>query len=760
MTLPHLQHDLSDNAVRGAVLSTLIDAVVTEPVKEKLTAWSPDARHEQSLDDQAGPEIQWKLNNDLRVMSQYLRVLRDASKSHFFLKGEPVTCVEGLEWFSQLTQLHAGTPQDYLADAHAFVSECKARGGYPSLGHAAFDAHRAIRRPDLQLTQYLVHQHFPGPFKNYELRVCCYMLADPSLSHERWLHEFPRWREKGLYYPLALAAVYMPTLAHWVPIQVHHTRVAAALEDCLQALRNPAADHAQPLGDLAAAWADDQTGTAHVFSGILDRLAVLMGVKSNGPNFVLSEALQAFSEKIPTYDFDEGQSLHASNYEAWHTVKQLIENAFPPSVLTLPLVKPKRDTWGYQNLTLQIQPTGGAPVVAFAERTLEHVSPSRVAHHLAHTYSPPHIKECMLHQTSHRIQDVLWRLGEIMTSHHVAKCMLHPHNDLGAPLGMHINDILGSMGKPGWDEEHRDLCMAKMQDLDHQMPRSTLHFLPSTSQILLWRLDIPPKAIIYVGSDADVDPYSESFHHLQKIMVNSKVPHKAVGGISRVVGGGGEECARQALRDYARISLATNPANTTLVTKAETESELGEKIKHTMPVTTTTLAESVASLTLTRPTNLTHCKVGQSCAWKEDGIDPRYAEKQVADNGFRYRDWTAIHVGRNGTQQSRLAAHLVQYDQVYTTVMPWYVNQTLAGWVHVTSSLCPESRTLHGDTLRQAVESRFMHDTRMLPAENNERVSRSNCEIYKDASGTIGIAYCADNCSHIHFMCFECKSQQ
>lgn len=759
MTLQHPQHDLSDNAVRGNLLSTLINAVVSEPVTDSLTTWQPDARHQDAPAAQADLGVRWKLCNDLRVMSQYLRVLRDACRTHFFLQGEPVTCVEGLEWFFPLTQVVPGATQDDLADVHHFVCECKLRGNYASLGQAAFDAHRAIQRPDNRLTQYLLRQHFPGPRKSYELSVCAYMLADPSLTHTRWLEEFPKWRDKGLYYPLALAAIHMPTLGYWVPVQVHHTRVAAAFEDCLHSFRMPKADHEQALEALAEAWADDQTGTAHVLSGILDRLAVIMGVKSNGPPFVLSEALQAFSEKVPAHDLNaEQDGLHACNYAAWHTIKQLVEDTFPPSVLALPLVKPKRDTWGYQKLTLSVQPTEGAPVVAFAERALEHVSPSQGQRHLAHTYSPPHIKECMLHQTSHRIQDVLWRLGEIVTSHHVSKCMLRPLEDPEGSLGMHVNEILGSMGSANWrDQERLDYYLQHTYNLDQSMPNPTLHFLPGTSQILMWRLDIPPKAIIYVGSDADIDPCSESFHQLPKVMVNSKVPHKAVGGISRVAGGASEECARQALRDYARDGLSTNPANTVLVTKAETESESGEKLKHTTPVISTTLAESVASLTLTRPANLTHCKIGQSCAWKEDGIDPRYAEKQVADNGFRYRDWTAVHVGRNGTQQSRLAAHLVQYDQVYTTVMPWYVNQSLAHWVHVTSSLCPESKTLHGETLRQAVESRFMHDTRMLPTENGERVSRSNCEIYKDPTGNVGIAYCVDNGSNLQFICFECR---
>ena len=378
----------------------------------------------------------------------------------------------------------------------------------------------------------------------------------------------------------------------------------------------------------------------------------------------------------------------------------------------------------------------------------------------------------MLHQTSQRIQEVLWRLGEVVTSPHVSLCMLKPdvalasvgmphnrqaHQHLGERMQLGV--VLDSMqGKPPEQPEAAECYASYTQSLDAGMPEPVLHCLPAAAKILMWRLDIPPRAIVCVGKELqNVDLHSESFHHLDKIMVNTTVQHKLViGGIARASRSTTEECARQALRDYARTGLSTHPANTVLITKAETESESGGKIKHTTPVTSTTLAESVASLSLARPSNLTTCKIGESCAWKEDGIDPRYAEKQLAENGFRYRDWVAVHVGKNGTQQSRLAAHLVEYDQVYTTVMPWFADDHgQTEWIHVTSSLCPDCKTLHGDTVRHAVESRFMHDTRMLPTENGARVSRSNCEIYTDPLGSVGIAYCPDGCSRLEFICFQ-----
>ena len=774
MTSQNLQYDISDNSVRGSFLSGLIEAVAREPATDRIQNWEPDAVHTTIPTIQTGLGSVWKISNDLRILNQYTRVLRDACKTHFFLTGESATCVEGLEWFFPLTLPIQEIPEPDQSSVREFIQTCASVGGFASLGEAAFEAHRSVRRPDRRVTQFLVQQHFPGlASKNYEIDVCACMLARPSLTYQAWLEEFPRWRETGLYYPLILASVHMPTLGFWVPPQVHHTRVAASFWECLESLRNPLADHTAPLADLADAWMADTSGTADVISGTLDRLAVLMGVKSNGPNFCLAEVLKNFSETVPASDHGAPSAdMHAQNYQAWHGLKQSIEETFPPSILSLPLVKPKRDTWGFRRLTLCVQPTDAAPIVAFAERTLEHVSPQQVSHLLAHTYSPPHIKECMLHQTSQRIQEVLWRLGEVATSPHVSLCMLKPdvalasvgmphseqaHHQLGQRMQLGV--VLDSMqGKPPLQREAAECYTAYTQSLDAGMPEPVLHYLPTTEKILLWRLDIPPRAIIYVGRDLqNVDIYSESFHNLEKIMVNNTVPSKMIAcGMARATASTTEECARQALRNYAKTGLSTNPANTVLITKTETESESGEKIRQTTPVISTTLAESVASLSLTKPSNLTTCKIGESCAWKEDGIDPRYAEKQLAENGFRYRDWTAVHVGKNGTQQSRLAAHLVHYDQLYTTVMPWSTDDHASTeWVHVTSSLYPDCKTLHGDTLRQAVESRFMHDTRMLPTENNERVSRSNCEIYADPSGSVGIAYCPDGSSRLEFICFQ-----
>lgn len=748
------------------MLAALIQAASEGAPSLDLDAWTADAEHQEPAEVHAAVGSAWKLHNDLRVLSQYCRVLADACRSSPFLLGAPSTCVEGLEWFKGFAQPVAPLSVEELDGLREFLGACMLHRGTATQGEAAFDAHRAIAHPERQLTQFLVEQHFPGPLKQYELDVCAYMLADPKMTYQAWKESFRDWRLEGLLYPLGIAATYMPTLDCWLPQEAHESMVALSFDTCLRSMRDPTQNRLWALMKLEEDWEKDTTGAADVLSGKLDRLAVLMGVKSNGGAYELSEALRYFAETFPTAELGAPASaLHQQNYAAWHGLKQAVEETFPPSLLSAPLVRPKRETWGYPRLTLVLDTDGPLTALRFAQTRLQRVGPEDLRASFAHTYQPAHARECTLQQTSLRIQEVLWRLGETVTSPDLALCMLRPDVALAslflspaqqaaARLGqaLTVQGVLDKM-EAGSDEVEplRECYEAYTRALDSSVPEPVAHFLPRPQAALFWRLDTPPRAILCLGGDAE--PLAQSTHHLPKVMVNCKVPHRATGGILRAPADAGVDHVRAALGAFAREGLSTHPANTVLLNQSEAES----RNRQVAPATCTTLAESVACFALTAPDSLTNCQLGGSCAWKEDGIDPRYAEKQHAANGFRYRDWTAVHVSKSGTQQSRLAAHLVCYDCIHTTALPWFTDQGETRWVQMSSTLCPEPRTLQGRSLRHAVESRFLHDVRMLPTEGGRRVSKSNCEIYTDRSGAVGIAYCLDGSDELQFACFECK---
>lgn len=761
--------DISNNSARAEVIRDLARAASEGAPSAALQAWSVPGDHSPHPTPVVGVGNVWQQLNSLRVMAQYTRILGTMCSEHLFLQGHPTTCVHGLEWFSRL----AGPMQ--MPDKRAHESLVRTletfrsnQTGQPmSLKQASFEVNSKLCCHDRGMLQLLISYHFPAAAMEYDVDICNYMLSRPGITYAEWLSEFPRRREKGLYYPMVLASMYMPSQEHWLPPAAHSTPLAISFAHCMASLADPEENHCGELLDLQSAWEEDKTGTAHVLAGTLDRLAVLMGVKSNGRpgSFDLPAALALFPRSF-------GDSMHESNFRAWRELKSAVEKAFPPSLLCSPLVRPKRHTWGYSKLTLQVGCCGD---VYFAERTLESVpAASKLQEGGVHHYTPAFAKECLLGQTSHRVQDVLWRLGEVVTSHDVAACMLHPKALSGALQGnaaqcmQHLSDksaVMSSMQCSSQqqvvDPDYLDFTKA----LDAAVPSVELAQFERTQSVLLWRMDVPSRAIVYLGWPDAVDPYAESQHHLSKALVHSKVPqYPVVGGICLAEERADETAVRGCLKAFAADGLLTHPGNTVLV-KADDGSSSDEDQElsgcQVVPIACTTLAESVACFALRPASHLTVCQLGSSCPWKEGGIDPRYAERQQAENGLRFRDWAAMHAGKGGTQQSRLASHVVEFDSIFTTKMPWVLNEadpTSVRWVRVASTAKPDSKTLQGKTLRQAVESRFLHDLRMLPVRGDlgaQRVERSNAEVYSGSDSCVAIAYAPTGQNRLELMAFE-----
>jgi len=117
-----------------------------------------------------------------------------------------------------------------------------------------------------------------------------------------------------------------------------------------------------------------------------------------------------------------------------------------------------------------------------------------------------------------------------------------------------------------------------------------------------------------------------------------------------------------------------------------------------------------------------------------------------------------MHVGKS-TQQSRLASHVMSFEYIHTTLLPWIQADNTVKWVRMSSSTYPEIVTTleEGKTLRQAVESRFLHDLRMLPNEHGLKIERSQCEVYTDPSGAVAIAYAPSGIDALQFVHFSCN---
>lgn len=757
-----------DNAVRGEVISKLVSAM-SQPVPAKLESWSgPQECGDLDGESQVTPlGCVWQKLNKLRVMHHYTARIVDMCKGNLFLNASPVTCVDGLEWFSPLLEPLKVPAGDELEHLEGFMDKyCDSRKGM-SRQRAAFEIQRECEIFERPFARLLLSYHFPES-REYEVEVANILARQPETTYETWIKEFPKWRSMGLLYPMAVGAGHGYPLTQIAPSALQ-CPVVNSLVEAVNAVREPELENGtglsrknngQLFAKLCRDWNSSEPQIQLLLASYYDRLAVLMGVKSNAnagsDEFDLKQSLKAFAD---SFQGNEDQGLHETNYSTWPRIKSSVERAFPPSVLCAPLVKPSRTTWGYSKLTLSaVHPaTSAVPCVRFQENTLELVSaPCTVGE--VHLHTPAFIKTCLAHQTSWRIQEALWRLGDVVCSCDVVHCMSSPLqalDQIDSPSPKQHLDSMSTVSSfmQSIEKQNQDAYMQYVSALESTIPKVQAHFFKSLQKILLWRVEIPTRAIILTGPESSVDPTSESQHDLEKILVNTKIQTRSAGAILSAPAASSTEDIRSAIRYYAATELSLHPSNTVLVKSLQGP----QSTKTVAPVTCTTMAESLACFSMCSPSMVNVCGLGQSCEWKEDEIDPRYAERQLAENGFRYRDWVAMHVCSAGTQQSRLSSHLIEVDAMYSTKMPLISPEgEKTRWVRVFSTCLSDNRTLHGVSLKMAVEARFLHDLRLLPrVDSDMEVSRSNVDVYTDGENRVALAYVCSGHDKIELMMFE-----
>lgn len=117
-----------------------------------------------------------------------------------------------------------------------------------------------------------------------------------------------------------------------------------------------------------------------------------------------------------------------------------------------------------------------------------------------------------------------------------------------------------------------------------------------------------------------------------------------------------------------------------------------------------------------------------------------------------------MHVDEQGTQQSRLASHTVNFDRLYITKLPWLsMENESSSWVRVYGTLPLTNKTIQGKTLKQAIEARFLSDPSMLPtACETDTVQRNNIELYHTRE-QVAVTYTPTTATDpkIEFLIFE-----
>lgn len=696
----------------------------------------------------------WGHMDKLRIMNKYFQLLHAMGKSHPRLTGHESSCCNALEWFRPLCAPMEVPPPETLARLQnmIYLLPCPA-------GQHVFECHKHMVCSDRDMTRLLLSEHFPDS-REYDVDVCAEMLRDKTLDFDRWKSEFGQWRELGLLYPLAVAAKAMPSLGYWLPRSVHKYPLAQEFNAALARIRDEGARGSREvLSDLCKAWESDETHIGTLLGQTLDRLAVLMRVQSLNntcaPSRNLDAAVAVFQAKHPA------QGMHALNRSMWVSLASDILDTFPPSLLCPLLATQHRSSWGIPKLALEATSDGALgfkrfPLAWIDTQGWEFQHDRQVLEETLLCESAPGGPD---EAYTCRIKDVLWRLGEVCTSPEVHTCMLHPQRVLDAIASNEPSHKprLAAAADPRDDEDfiishmcgdmsHTDTD-STYQRLTHSMenmhPATRVHILREPVHLCMWRLDLPPRALVRMPGGENSSP----LHEAPRQLINHKLalPTRASMHVS-----GSPMCAQDVLTSVRRWALS----NWDGLMRSESIAHAGGRL------TLTTLQEAVEAFTGTDSPCVNKGVMGKSCSWDHPGIDARYAEHQEGENGFRYRDWVALHCSPECTQQARLAAHCISVSEWHVTQVPWLRSDGSVTWVHTTATLPIVSRTMRGDTLRQAVESRYMHDPQLLTvARDDDVLTRANMELY-DTDGRVVIAYApvaqaGDKPSRLQMMAFH-----
>lgn len=288
----------------------------------------------------------------LKIFHQYVRLLAQAChhprQQHIpahavALCPRPPVYPKPLEWFEHLAGAFRGLDDagrarvDQLLKLHAAGSET-APARTPA--KQAFELAKSLPHYDRDLTAYYLVSSQTLPATEYELEVAHSILRlhkPPSLA--ALCQHLSSWRNQGLLHVLSVAAHNMPELADWNlpgdPTKAQHVRYLLAhlrTDGYTQAIE-------RFIATLDPASPNDQA-----FLAILDRLAILMGVKSNAHDETSHSLAQALAS-FPHLD----ALVPGSTADAYARLKPALESAMPPSILRVdPAIASKRAKQGIE----------------------------------------------------------------------------------------------------------------------------------------------------------------------------------------------------------------------------------------------------------------------------------------------------------------------------------------------------------------------------------------------------------------------------
>ena len=685
----------------------------------------------------------WSLINHIKVLHQYTSLLSEAASGQgvhsAFLKGGVEMCQGPLAWFAPLC-MPVSSEANETYQRHLDTWR-EANPGLYSHSEAAYHVHQGYLVADRHMTRFLVST-LSADAKEYEVDIAGNILAARPNSFDEFHSHFSNWRRAGLYHTLCLAAKNLPRAEQWVPRGLLHE--SSDWQELLDEFNQSSFCTKERMAGICEALADRSPLFCNHVCSLLDKVAILTRVKSNFvPNNPNSDhSINNLNNLNNLDDCLSNLQVSPHNYthclDTWGKLRQTIEDNVPPSLMC-PSLNP-RGGWGYRKLELVMEgklriKTGPLEWIAKDKEPTE--------------------------KLPDRLYDILTRMGEAATSPEVAHLMLSPATmteclegrTVDVPSLKHFADRNYVIGNMQNNDTH---FISSLNKLIQCLPVVELRTFPAQKQFLAWRIDLPPRALLYHGEATEVDLSVTPPYLLNKSSMQDKLQCRTLSGISILDSNleskldstySDTDALHSALRaciaeevidphaDFAdhplhKVSIRVGPGKT--------------EIHHT-----TTLAEAVNLFTGPPPFRTSDVMLHQSEPWNEEHIDDRYAERQTASNGVRFRDWATVYHDEHEIQRCRMASHAITCGQVYETHFP-LSTPTGNRWVSVASTVQAETRMLRHmggnsslEVLRRSVDGRFMHDAKLLPVRNKgDVVDRAHMELYTDSkSGQVLLAY-------------------
>jgi hypothetical protein len=673
----------------------------------------------------------WELINQIKVLHQYTELIAEAARGDgphaFALYGGPEGCVDGLEWMGALclSMESPPSPEDYRG--HMAIWRASNCGDYTD-AEAAFHVHQSYFVEDSHMTRYLVSLLMPDAME-YDRAIAGNILRARPASYDEFQSEFLGWRDACMYHPARLAAQHMPLAENWVPPELFHE--SHDWQEWLDEFNNSGFCSGHRLASFCDRLVDRSPELNNHICSVLDRVAIQMRVKSNHIPTDGAGKTPTLDDVLPSLQFEsDPQSPYTHSLKMWGTLKPTLEASLPPSVMCQALSFFRHDTWSCPHLELR--------VIGEASHTL-HIHCGPMIWEKRDECYPIRIRAGL---NPDRFQDILARMGESASCPVVAHMMLSPDtlskflakepDAVLAPMDMAVfNDrdsVLRSMDmRFGGDSPAFTACI---KSLVACLPSVRPESFPVPLSILAWRIDCPPRVLLYNGDSDCIDLASTPPHTLSKTILTEKIPKRTVSGIAMLSDtGDSTQSLRSCLvHDLVQEGFSEHPMH-----------QITTRIKP-QTYTTTTLAEALTVFACQPPIEHSILRVGESATWDKDHIDDRYAESQLASNGLRFRDWLTMYRSDDGhLQRCRLASHHVKINELFHTHFPVGEGNQYT-WVSVASTLPTETRVLKHtggksdlEVLKRSVEYRFMNDPKLLSTWHpTDTVDQAHMEIYTD----------------------------